>query len=495
MYIMDFKFRTTVRIWIVSWICIVSSLFCVIGGWVYSVDPYFHYHKPDTEKFYYYLYNERLQNDGISKQFDYDTMITGTSMTENFRTTEMDEIFGSHSIKVPYSGGTYKEINDNIERALKANPKLNLVIRCLDMGKFFDSADLMRIELGDYPYYLYDDNLFNDFPYLFNRYVVFDKVYQMTKAKGQPGFQGGITSFDDYARWQDKFTFGKDSVCPEGIVEDVDVKQLHLTDYEKKIIKENILKNVTNIADEYPNVQFYYFYSPYSIYWWAEQKNEGNLCRQLETEKYITELIIQHDNIHLFSFNNCYEIIQDLNNYKDDLHYASWINSLMLKWMHDNNYQITKDNYEEYFRKEYEYYTTMDYSSILDQEDYEADYYAAALLNQQLTGAAPRILSDIIENDHASEFVVNMDDGYNYLSFNGEKIADGGAPIVHIYNRDGELVGCIEGDSMEIENDCHQYVLDLSTVKGEVKINFEYNKRKDENNSSPNYIYSDIYIY
>lgn len=131
-----------VKVWLISWLILVVSALSVFGYWVYKIDPYFHYHKPELERYFYSLNNQRSQNDGISKHFEYDALVSGTSMTENFRTTEVDDIFGCNSIKVAFSGGTYKEINDNIEIALKNNGNLKTIIRCLDMGNFMNSYDL-----------------------------------------------------------------------------------------------------------------------------------------------------------------------------------------------------------------------------------------------------------------------------------------------------------------------------------------------------------------
>ena len=61
----------------------------IIGGLlIVVVDPFFHYHAP-LESLEYPLIrdNERYQNDGILRHFTYDTIITGTSMTENFETS------------------------------------------------------------------------------------------------------------------------------------------------------------------------------------------------------------------------------------------------------------------------------------------------------------------------------------------------------------------------------------------------------------------------
>ena len=367
--------------WLIGWGLIAASALIFMGFWVYRVDPYFHYHKPDTAKYFYTLDNQRSQNDGIVKHFDYDSVITGTSMTENFKTSEAERLYGGSFIKAVYSGASYKEINDNLKAAFRANPNIKTVIRCLDMLRFLDSSDLMRSDLGEFPDYLYDDFALNDVKYLLNRDVIFGRVYKMTQDAKQEGFQPGITTFDDYSRWQSKYKFGINTVCPEGITVIEPAEQLHLTESEKADIRKNISLNVTDLADEHPEVDFYYFYSPYSIVKWNDWANTGMLHKICEAEEYVTELILEHDNIHLFSFNNRTDIITDLNNYKDAYHYGEWVNSLMLRWMHDGTYQLTRENYRERLQEENSFFESYDYAGIAGQEDYEDDYYAAEVLN------------------------------------------------------------------------------------------------------------------
>ena len=112
------------KIWIMGFaiLTIVPLIFIALLAW--EVDPYFHYHRPNIIKYSYELYNQRSQNDGITRHFEYEGIITGTSMTENFKTAEAEKIFGYNFVKVPYSGGTYKEINDNLKVAIEKNKKL-----------------------------------------------------------------------------------------------------------------------------------------------------------------------------------------------------------------------------------------------------------------------------------------------------------------------------------------------------------------------------------
>ncbi|MBS6920730.1 MAG: hypothetical protein KH143_02330 [Anaerococcus vaginalis] len=368
--------------WIIGWGVIVSIFLSIIGILVIKIDPYFHYHKPDLNKYYYSLDNQRSQNNGVIKNFDYDALITGSSMTENFKTSEMDHIFSVKSIKVPFSGGTYKEINDNLVFALENNPKLKTIVRSLDYSKIFDDKDLMRTDLGQYPTYLYDSNPVNDVRYLFNKDVVFGRIYPMISNKSETNFKPGITSFDDYASWQKNYTFGKNSVIPNGIKSIEKSKPVHLTNEEKQTINENIAQNVTSLAAKYPDVNFYYFFPPYSAVFWNDLNNDGTIYKQIEAESYAIELILKYPNIHLYSFNMLTDITTDLNNYKDSTHYGQWINSLMLRYMKNNKRLLTKENYRSYLDEEFKFYTSFDYSSLNDQIDYEDDLYKADIVDK-----------------------------------------------------------------------------------------------------------------
>ena len=221
------------------------------------------------------LNNQRSQNNGITRYFDYDALITGTSMTENFSTSELDANWGTNSIKVPFSGGSYKEINDSLINALAYNPNLKVIIRGLDIDKFIKDKDAMRQDLGEYPTYLYDKNLFNDVKYVFNRDILFKRVYPMVLANDSEGFEPGISSFDEYSNWMASYTFGVNTVCPDGVVVQEVGAPVHLTDTEKEVVLGTVHQNITSLAEQYPEVTFYYFFTPYSAVWWQALVNNG----------------------------------------------------------------------------------------------------------------------------------------------------------------------------------------------------------------------------
>jgi len=360
---------------------VVIGLFS-IGFIVIKVDPFFHYHTPQTDKYYYELDNQRSQNIGMLEHFDYDALITGSSMAENFNTSELDRLFGTNSIKVAFSGGLFKETNDAISAGLESNPDLKTVVRCLDLIMLMYEKDTSRIDLGVYPTYLYDHNYFTDVKYVYNRDIIFKRVFPMISASHRDDFVPGITSFDEYANWMgdEKCTFGVNTVLPMGISQGTPGEYEPLEENVREIVLASTLQNLTALPEKYPDVNFYYYFSPYSAAWWGTLIDNGIIYKQVQAEQLVIEELLKYDNIKIYSFNQCTDITTDLNNYKDTIHYAEWINSFILHCMKYDFGRITRDNYEQYLAAELEFYNSYDYESLNSQIDYENDLEAKDLL-------------------------------------------------------------------------------------------------------------------
>ena len=373
---------------------------------------------------------------------------------------------------------------------------------------------MMRSDLGEYPTYLYDENPFTDVKYLFNRQVVFDYVYSMTKNNDAEEFVPGITSFDQYSNWMAGYTFGTSSVCPNGIDSLGRGEAIHLTEEEREIILGNIRQNVISLAKEYPDVTFYLFFPPYSAVWWQSLTADGTIYREIEARTLAVEEILQYSNIKIYSFNNRIDLTADLNNYKDDSHYGSWINSLILRWMRDDSYLLTWNNYQEYLQEEFSLYTSYDYTQMTGQIDYENDYYAEALMCKELKGIEPLEFTEeqlrgcelnsasIVPNQYDGavgiecrgsiqrEFEIPISDylihseyigckivvedikDYSYLSFYGKKSADHGQPYILLHDLNGNELASLSRHYSSIDSEWHHYLLDVSDLVGEVTIIF-----------------------
>lgn len=343
--------------WFKKCIVVLITLLMLIAAVVVVIDPYFHYHKP-LSFLSYRLYEERYINDGIARHFDYDAVITGTSMTQNFKTSEMNALFGTQSIKAPFSGAGYQELSENLERALKRNEAIKTVLWGVDYNGLLQEFDWSKYE--NYPTYLYDDNPFNDVPYVFNKSIFYHGVLP-TVTMTLTGEAG--TTMDEYSSWQldtgllaIMASYDRNGVVP--------LEETGFGEAEKALVDQTIQKNIVDLVNQYPDVEFLLFYTPYSICYWDERNLEGTLYRQIEAEKAATEMLLACPNVKLYNFFDQYEVICNTDLYRDAGHYCGEVNSMILNWIAKDEGLLTRENYLERLEAERSFYMNYDYEGI-----------------------------------------------------------------------------------------------------------------------------------
>ena len=345
--------------WVILSLSLSVFILFVLGAITIIIDPFFHYHAP-LKILQYPIKNERYQNDGIVKHFKYDAIITGTSMTQNFKTTEFNSIFGVNSIKVCFSGAGYKEINENLKKAIHLNKNIRYIIRGLDYNSFFKDKNWQRFD--SYPTYLYDKNPWNDLNYFFNKEILINStlnVIEYTKS-GQK-----TTNFDEYGNWMKGRNFGRDAVLEAyKRTEKQSQEKIQASQQDMLLMKENLQQNVVDLVSTNPDITFYLFFTPYSIYYWDSLNQLGTIEQQLALEQEAIEILLEYDNIRLFSFNDQFDLICNLNNYKDIMHYGEDINSKILYWMYNGIGLLTKENYLDYCHNVEDFYRNFDYEGL-----------------------------------------------------------------------------------------------------------------------------------
>ena len=338
-----------------------AAALLLIAAVMIFVDPYFHYHKP-IEGITYRLFSERYMNDGIAKHFEYNAVITGSSMNQNFKASKMDELFGTNTIKIPFSGAGFQEIAKNIEVAMDSGNEIKYVLWGLDYNGII--RDHYYKGYDDYPEYLYDNNPWNDVSYFWNKTLIFEGLVSnlILTLQGEES-----TSFDDYSTWDVGGGWEQIHHTYKRSEEILPMKRLNeIEEIESRKLEDNIRINIVELAKKYPQTQFLIFYTPYSALYWESLYRDGHLVRQLEAEKLATELLLTCDNIRLYSFAKETEITGNIEYYRDKEHYVSEINDKILKWITSDQGRITKDNYEEFLQWEYDYYMNYDYDRLYE---------------------------------------------------------------------------------------------------------------------------------
>lgn len=180
-------------------------------------------------------------------------------------------------------------------------------------------------------------------------------------------FRGGgkTTTFDEYANWADAYEYGKEAIEATYQRRETANEMVEMTDADYKNLKENLEQNVTSLAEKNPNIDFYLFFPPFSIYYWDWLKQNGELERYVESERTAAEILLKYENIYLFAFDDEFDMICNPDNYMDYAHYGEWINSRMLLWMRTGEHRLKEENYQDYYEQIYKFYLEYDYDRLL----------------------------------------------------------------------------------------------------------------------------------
>ncbi|MBR5579463.1 MAG: hypothetical protein IKW28_10780 [Lachnospiraceae bacterium] len=323
---------------------------------MFICDPYFHFHGP-LKGLSYRITEERYVNNGIVKNFNYDAVITGSSMNQNFKTTTMDSLFGTNAVKVPFSGAGFQEVSDNLRVALESGNEIKYVLWGLDYNGLNRDYDWQGYE--NFPEYLYDNNPWNDLSYVFNKSILLEGLFNnlVHTVTGQP-----TTTFDEYSSWEVGSGWEVINRTYRRSKEILPMEEI--TEKEINRVTDNIRNNIVELVKDYPDTTFLLFYTPYSALYWESIYRDGWLFKQIEMEKIATQMLLECENVRLFNFSKETEITGDVLCYRDKEHYIASVNELILQWILEGRGLVTGENYEDTLAWEREYYTVYDYDRL-----------------------------------------------------------------------------------------------------------------------------------
>ena len=321
-----------------------------VGGVNYVVDPLQQYR---VETFYPIAYDgdkERYKNAGFAKNFTYDSVVLGTSMTENFIIDEVEEKLNFKKvIKLCVSGGSAKEQSITLGTSINSNKNLKNVLWGLDTFVFVGNPDRLRQGMGTFPFYLYDTNKLNDYQYLLS----IDTLKDSGKAIVKPYFKKNeiIYNYNIMYQWQHdnekKFTMDelkKDWLNREKFLNYEKDKQTF--EYMKESFDENFLK----IIKQNSQIKFKIFFPPYSILTFKIFEERNQIADVIRFKKYIFDNLVNLNNVEIYDFQISKEVTHNLNYYKDVSHYHQKINTWILEQIKTKNYFVTKENIDQHLQ-------------------------------------------------------------------------------------------------------------------------------------------------
>ncbi len=324
---------------IISFFKRILVIMAVIAGFVIVLDPFFHYHKP-WFGLKAVLTDKEYQCIGTLRTFDYDSLILGSSVAENYNNGWFDEGFGCTAIKAVRSYGATADLCYLLDAAYESHD-LKYVFYSMDTSSL--AADpIPTYELTGCPMYLYNKNYFDDVQYIYNKGVLFEKTPYLI-ANSLIGDYDESDSYN-WAQWKQ---FHQD-IALNNYMRAPQISPMKEKDYYQDVLNANI-GLVEEQITAHPETQFKIFFPAYSMLWWDNIYRMGDLEAYLYNMEQTVGRLLTYDNVQMFYFQDETEIITNLDNYMDTLHFSPEINQYMTEQIIAENNRLTLDNYGQTF--------------------------------------------------------------------------------------------------------------------------------------------------
>ena len=304
------------KTWALLCLGAIIAAYALLSAVVIYVDPFQIYRL--AERFVPPIDNttQVYSNAGIARSYDYDSAIVGTSVTENFRPSLMDEKLGGRFIKLSTSAGT--AYNHALLMNLAFDTRdMRRIVYGLDVYSYIAELD----ETGsDVPLYLYDKNPFNDVKYWLNRSVLGSFLPRCLRTWGQTQVD---SLRDTMYSWADQYEYG-----PEALYFAVfgEPEQVYAPDAYTARAAANLETHLLPFIKAHPETQFDVFFPPYSAAEWSSMKAKGTLDSMLTLRGVCYDALAGCSNVTVYDFSARADWVLNIDNYKDTLHYGPWIN-------------------------------------------------------------------------------------------------------------------------------------------------------------------------
>lgn len=322
-------------------ILFIVIILLIIASINYIIDPFFNYHKNDNLK--PVIYGEMYQNSGMAKYFEYDTLITGTSMTEGFVQSWFSTKYNCNAIKLPYAGGNMKDFEMLFDNAYSSNNQIKNIFFGLDVYTMLTEYGTTRFE---YEKYQISNNPFYDVEYLLNNNILFNYTLQSYIIGTSNSYNYNP---DNNYVWEKYSNYGKEIVLESYSRPEINENEDSSYEMFEDENFELNLKSLCYFIENHPETTYYIFFPPYSILYWDSSVRTACVGTHLGALYKATQHLLKYDNVKLYGFIMNEDIITNLDNYKDYTHYKQDINRYMLESFDTSNDEITIENYQQKF--------------------------------------------------------------------------------------------------------------------------------------------------
>jgi hypothetical protein len=324
----------------------LGMLVC-IGLISYIVDPFFQFRaNPGTR----YFLNPRFVTGGLAKSADYNTVVLGSSMAQNYNLNILRNIDAeSEPVKLSTGGMNCLEM-EYIYSFIKKEQVKTFIIN-IDIPQFNAAFEEIR-----YPQYLYEDGIINKLKYLYGyetfvRFTPIDiglTLYLKDKKNITPEYDMK-TNIDNVGNTSLEMHYGADYV-KQLYLRGQTVSEQALKDMESRMQSRFDSMLVRMSPDKYPEAEYIFVMPPYSALYWYHTKQQGYYNEFMDFTRYISKSVSKYNNVRIAFFFDIDEIT-DLNYYADITHFSPAISDKILGNINNPAYTLNSPDIDYRLQK------------------------------------------------------------------------------------------------------------------------------------------------
>ena len=312
---------------------VLAAAVMAFNAWV---DPFQQYRKSVRFPARFYPAWQRYENPGIARHYDYDRIITGSSLMENLLPADVDRALGGHTINLSVSAQTAYDAGKLLGVALTTGKPRQIVMN-LDYNAFSGEPDRSGFA-EPFPAYLYDRGRWNDVPYLLGIGTLRKSLETALGLKW--------TRFNtDPARmwyWATGYQF-----FAAKAVQGLDPANLNARFRQPprtlEGMKASFEANLAPLIEKYPGTKFTFVYAPYAILVWLDFQQRDQLEVTLAFREWLFERTRGNANVEIFDFHAEPTIVMDLDHFTDIYHYSPKLTAGILQAIAEGRYRLTRE--------------------------------------------------------------------------------------------------------------------------------------------------------
>jgi hypothetical protein len=327
--------------------CCALLLVLALGTANYAVDPLQFYRRAGGEAVF--SENQRYQNPGLARNFEYETVIIGTSHAENFEPRDVLRVLGEHSLKLAISGSTAREQRMILELAIRTG-RVSHVIWALDHIAFKRPADQLGTRAAEFPEHLYGEGRWAALRTVGLYLLSLDSLG--LSARSLLGI--GHRELETLNSWHADYEFSEARALADwhrrgAILDRFNLDATRRYGPTASQSQASIRANLVPVMRAHPEIRFDLFFPPFSIlaYLADHRAWPGAYPERQRYKAFVVEATADLPNVRVFDFQGQRPITHELDNYKDLEHYRIEVNDYVLRSIASGRHRVDAPGYAD----------------------------------------------------------------------------------------------------------------------------------------------------